>query len=142
MEGTKGWFERRLKEAEVLCVYSHLSLQSNARDGNKCLLLFTSGYISIILTTWCQCCFCRYHVTDFKMQKRWKEEHFWWIYLYIKKAKCCINLKTVTLWCVVDLYFLCCEQETMEKNKLDHAEEIQRVQKDHSGQLQVNCMWC
>lgn len=50
MEGTKGWFERRLKEAEVLWVYSHLSLQSNARDGN-CLLLFTSGYISIILTT-------------------------------------------------------------------------------------------
>jgi len=49
MEGTKGWFERRLKEAEVPCVYSNLSLQSNARDG-KCLL-FTSGYISIILTT-------------------------------------------------------------------------------------------
>uniref|UniRef100_A0A8C2JVA4 GRIP1 associated protein 1 n=1 Tax=Cyprinus carpio TaxID=7962 RepID=A0A8C2JVA4_CYPCA len=34
MEGTKGWFERRLKEAEVLCVYSHLSLQSIVRDGN------------------------------------------------------------------------------------------------------------
>lgn len=50
MEGTKGWFERRLKETEVLCVYIHLSLQSTVRDGN-CLLLFTSGYISIILTT-------------------------------------------------------------------------------------------
>uniref|UniRef100_A0A8C2BDG1 GRIP1 associated protein 1 n=1 Tax=Cyprinus carpio TaxID=7962 RepID=A0A8C2BDG1_CYPCA len=38
MEGTKGWFERRLKEAEVLCVYSHLSLQSIVRDGNFCCL--------------------------------------------------------------------------------------------------------
>ncbi|KAK7136237.1 hypothetical protein R3I94_014779 [Phoxinus phoxinus] len=28
-------------------------------------------------------------------------------------------------------------EETMEKNKLDHAEEIQRVQKDHTGQLQA-----
>ncbi len=34
MEGTKGWFERRLKEAEVLCVYSHLSLQNTVRYGN------------------------------------------------------------------------------------------------------------
>uniref|UniRef100_A0A8C1PVS7 GRIP1 associated protein 1 n=1 Tax=Cyprinus carpio TaxID=7962 RepID=A0A8C1PVS7_CYPCA len=39
MEGTKGWFERRLKEAEVPCVHNHLSLQSTGRDGN-CLLLF------------------------------------------------------------------------------------------------------
>uniref|UniRef100_A0A8C1NXV0 GRIP1 associated protein 1 n=1 Tax=Cyprinus carpio TaxID=7962 RepID=A0A8C1NXV0_CYPCA len=38
MEGTKGWFERRLKEAEVLCVYSHLSLQSIVRDGKFCCL--------------------------------------------------------------------------------------------------------
>uniref|UniRef100_A0A8C1PWW0 GRIP1 associated protein 1 n=1 Tax=Cyprinus carpio TaxID=7962 RepID=A0A8C1PWW0_CYPCA len=34
MEGTKGWFERRLKEAEVPCVHNHLSLQSTGRDGN------------------------------------------------------------------------------------------------------------
>lgn len=40
---------------------------------------------------------------------------------------------------------VCYEQETMEKNKLDHAEEIQRVQKDHTVQLEVNfcmCVWC
>uniref|UniRef100_A0A671QDJ7 GRIP1-associated protein 1-like n=1 Tax=Sinocyclocheilus anshuiensis TaxID=1608454 RepID=A0A671QDJ7_9TELE len=29
-------------------------------------------------------------------------------------------------------------EETMEKNKLDHAEEIQRLQKDHTLQLEVN----
>uniref|UniRef100_A0A9J7X5K8 GRIP1 associated protein 1 n=1 Tax=Cyprinus carpio carpio TaxID=630221 RepID=A0A9J7X5K8_CYPCA len=29
-------------------------------------------------------------------------------------------------------------EEIMEKNKLDHAEEIQRVQKDHTLQLEVN----
>uniref|UniRef100_A0A673MAQ0 GRIP1-associated protein 1-like n=1 Tax=Sinocyclocheilus rhinocerous TaxID=307959 RepID=A0A673MAQ0_9TELE len=34
MEGTKGCFERRLKEAEVPCVHNHLSLQSTGRDGN------------------------------------------------------------------------------------------------------------
>uniref|UniRef100_A0A8C1W8S3 GRIP1 associated protein 1 n=1 Tax=Cyprinus carpio TaxID=7962 RepID=A0A8C1W8S3_CYPCA len=42
MEGTKGWFERRLKEAEVPCVHNHLSLQSTGRDGN-CLLLFAKA---------------------------------------------------------------------------------------------------
>lgn len=66
------------------------------------------------------------------------------LFLYLKKkTKGCIYLKTVTLGCMVDLYlmlvsFVCCEQETMEKNKLDHAEEIQRVQKDHTVQLEVN----
>uniref|UniRef100_A0A672Q5G4 GRIP1 associated protein 1 n=1 Tax=Sinocyclocheilus grahami TaxID=75366 RepID=A0A672Q5G4_SINGR len=44
MEGTKGWFERRLKEAEVPCVHNHLLLQSTGRDGN-CLLLFTSDTV-------------------------------------------------------------------------------------------------
>uniref|UniRef100_A0A671MHT7 GRIP1-associated protein 1-like n=1 Tax=Sinocyclocheilus anshuiensis TaxID=1608454 RepID=A0A671MHT7_9TELE len=44
MEGTKGWFERRLKEAKVPCVHNHLSLQSTGRDGN-CLLLFTSDTV-------------------------------------------------------------------------------------------------
>lgn len=37
---------------------------------------------------------------------------------------------------------VCYEQETMEKNKLDHAEEIQRVQKDHTVQLEVNFCMC
>lgn len=45
-------------------------------------------------------------------------------------------------WFIFDagVICVCCEQETMEKNKLDHAEEIQRVQKDHRVQLEVNIL--
>ncbi len=50
----------------------------------------------------------------------------------------------MSVWFILDVLVICLwfEQENMEKNKLDHAEEIQRLQKDHTLQLEVNLwMW-